>query len=55
MFNIRNFKIDDRVELIDGTKGFVTGVYKSGLLVMEDERGKELLVKLEDVAQKLRR
>ena len=55
IFNIRNFKIDDRVELSDGTKGFVTGVYKSGLLVMEDERGKELLVKLEDIAQKLRR
>lgn len=54
-FHIRNFKIDDRVELIDGTKGSITGIYKSNLLVLEDESGRESLINLADIAVKLRR
>ena len=54
-FHIRNFKIDDRVELSDGTKGTITGIYKSNLLVLEDESGKEMLIGLADIVAKLRR
>lgn len=54
-FHIRNFKIDDRVELSDGTKGSITGIYKSNLLVLEDESGKEMLIGLADIVAKLRR
>lgn len=54
-FHIRNFKIDDRVELIDGTKGSITGIYKSNLIVLEDESGKEMLANLSDIVAKLRR
>ena len=54
-FHIRNFKIDDRVELSDGTKGSITGIYKSNLLVLEDESGKEMLINLSDIVAKLRR
>nr|DAU39331.1 MAG TPA: helix-turn-helix domain protein [Caudoviricetes sp.] len=54
-FHIRNFKIDDRVKLSDGTKGAITGIYKSNLLVLEDESGKEILTSLTDIVAKLRR
>lgn len=53
-FDIRDFRIGDKVGLSDGTEGYITSLNTSGILIVTTKEGLEHLVPIIDIIKKIR-